>query len=100
MTAILSILLGSGIAVTMALLALYQGWALSLLWNWFIAPLGIAKISVIHGYGITLVGGLLKGYSRKCGGERSKEDALNDLVAALSAPIIIVGCAYVAKLFL
>lgn len=33
----------------------YQGWALAVLWSWFIVPLGAPKIGVVHAAGLALV---------------------------------------------
>jgi hypothetical protein len=34
---------------------LYRGLVISYLWEWFITPLGIQSISVMHGAGISLI---------------------------------------------
>ena len=41
--------------VAMVPLMLLQGWALSLLWAWFVVPLGAPAIGIVHGYGLMLV---------------------------------------------
>lgn len=36
-------------------MALLQGWILSLVWGWFVVPIGVAPIGVVHGIGIVLL---------------------------------------------
>jgi hypothetical protein len=48
-----------GIAVSFVVLlvvaSLVEGWVLSILWGWFITPLGFPIISIWHGVGISLM---------------------------------------------
>lgn len=39
--------------------ALYRGWALSVLWGWYLVPLGVTGISAAHGAGLAIIAGLL-----------------------------------------
>jgi len=40
-------------------LALFTGFTISVLWGWFIVPLGVAQIGFAHAYGISLVSSVL-----------------------------------------
>ena len=40
-------------------LAIYRGWALSILWGWFMAPLGLPSLTMVQCIGIALVIGFL-----------------------------------------
>lgn len=40
-------------------LALFTGFTVSVLWGWFIVPLGVAQIGFAHAYGISLLGSVL-----------------------------------------
>ena len=39
-------------AATVIVASVYFGWAVSLLWGWFLVPLGLPKISLIHAVGL------------------------------------------------
>lgn len=39
--------------------ALLRGWVLSLLWAWFVVPLGVPPITYLHAVGISLLASLL-----------------------------------------
>lgn len=40
-------------------LAMFTGFTVSVLWGWFIVPLGMAQIGFAHAYGISLLGSVL-----------------------------------------
>jgi hypothetical protein len=40
-------------------LAVFTGFTVSVLWGWFIVPLGVAQIGFAHAYGISLLGSVL-----------------------------------------
>lgn len=40
-------------------IALFTGFIVSVLWGWFIVPLGVAQIGFAHAYGISLLGSVL-----------------------------------------
>ena len=40
-------------------MALFTGFTVSVLWGWFIVPLGMAQIGFAHAYGISLLGSVL-----------------------------------------
>ena len=41
--------------VTMVLSTLLNGWAFSLLWEWFVAPLGYPVLSIPQAIGLTMI---------------------------------------------
>lgn len=47
------------------IVVLYYGWGLSILWNWFIVPLGFPAIGWANGYGIMLVVCMFKEHELK-----------------------------------
>ena len=49
-------LLGMLVAVP---LAAWEGWAVSILWGWFVVPLGVPSLSVWSAAGLALVAALL-----------------------------------------
>jgi len=42
---------------------LMGGWVISILWNWFIVPLGLPAISLAHSIGLSLMVNVFKGYT-------------------------------------
>jgi|SRR5690606_6413695 len=57
------VLMGVGglllLIVVAFVLALFTGFTVSVLWGWFIVPLGVAQIGFAHAYGISLMGSVL-----------------------------------------
>ena len=39
----------------LALMGVYYAFVLSVLWGWFVVPLGVAKIGMAHAYGLSLI---------------------------------------------
>ncbi len=52
-------------ALMFLLLALYYALAVMLLWNWFVAPLGLPQIGIARAYGIFLFAGLFRQYGEE-----------------------------------
>lgn len=74
----------------------YSGWALTLLWSWFITPFGVASITVPWGIGLMCVGTLFKGVRLQDEDDSPWKDIL--LGAAWVTITLIIG--FVASLFL
>jgi uncharacterized membrane protein len=57
------VLMGVGglllVVVVAFVLALFTGFTVSVLWGWFIVPLGMAQIGFAHAYGISLLGSVM-----------------------------------------
>lgn len=88
------ILIGVGgvllFVVEVFVLALFTGFSVSVLWGWFIVPLGVAQIGLAHAYGISLLGSALmstRGLNTAGGGTsgwtRTATGILINLVALL-----------------
>jgi len=77
----------------------FNGWAVSILWNWFIVPLGACSITLWHGAGIALLIGYLTyqvDLKRQKSEEKDKtEDQIYSGVMALFVlfvrPLIAIG---------
>lgn len=72
--------------------AFYLGWALSILWGWFIVPLGIMAITPFQGAGIMIVAAVFKMHARKV--EFDIEYAI--IATILSAPTLL-GVGWIVK---
>lgn len=54
-------------AAIVAVNGVVLGGALSILWGWFVAPLGVGAISAVHAYGLTIITSLIHGvYGKWC----------------------------------
>lgn len=87
-----------GVFVLLAALACMNGYALSVLWAWFIVPtFGLPSLSVPTAIGILLVSALL---AKKTNPSRKKKDAFGDFFTLfLVAPMaLLIG--WIVKLFM
>lgn len=82
----LGTLIGTGIAVILAISTILSGWVLTLLWAWFVVPLGIAQIGIAHGIGICATGRLIIGGVPS----RSDKDKPTDPIERLGHSIIVL----------
>lgn len=53
-----AILLILGAVVGLALLGIWWGYAIHVLWAWFVIPLGVSPISIAQAYGLSVLFGL------------------------------------------
>lgn len=101
----LGTLIGSGIAVILAISTILSGWVLTILWAWFVVPLGIAQIGIAHGIGICATGRLMIG-SRA--GSQSDADKTKDPIERLTQsigvllgyPLILLLIGWLAQMFM
>lgn len=64
-----------------------QGWAVSCLWGWFVAPLAGMTVSSWHGVGIFILFRTLRGPSP----ERDRPVGVRDLLTSFFMPLLVVG---------
>jgi len=76
--------------------AVWDGYVLSILWGWFVVPLGLAAIGKAHAYGICVVLGLAR--------YRYEEGEQNEwgmrAIMMFVAPAIYLFCGYAAHWFM
>lgn len=72
--------------------AFYLGWALSILWGWFIVQFGVIAITPFQGAGIMIVAAVFKMHARKV--EIDIEHAI--VATILSAPTLL-GVGWIIK---
>lgn len=75
-------------------LAAYYGWAIALLWSWFLVPLGVPEISIPAACGVVLLVGLFKEVKASAKGEK---DWQGQLSAVCLKPIIAVVFGWIIK---
>ena len=75
--------------VVVPLLALLNGWALSILWGWFIVPLGAPPIGVFHGAGLGILVSLFVRPK-----STDSDEAVALVVAAFLNPLVSLAFGY------
>ena len=95
-------LLGCGAALVLAPLAvLLKSWVLTIMWGWFVVPLGLPQIGMAHAWGIVMVAAMLaRSPDTETDDDEDKpEHRLWIAVAARSfgAPLFILMCGWLAQ---
>jgi hypothetical protein len=88
--------------------ALYvlNGWALSILWEWFIVPIGLPPVSVPMAVGIAIVVGFLtkQTETKHCVDTRTKDEKITDAIASIVAmiayPLVALGIGWIVRGFI
>ena len=75
--------------------ALWGGFAASVLWGWFVVPLGVPEVSMLHAVGLTLALRALAGFSGKPQPDKPEDKmvALRALGRVLAVATITPGLA-------
>lgn len=90
-------MLAIGIWLTV-ICAMLEGWALSVLWGWFVVPVfGLPHLRIPVAIGIALLVGMVTHRVRK---EEHQPDTVTVLAHGLVMPFIYVGIAWIVKLFI
>ncbi|HEV2734879.1 MAG TPA: hypothetical protein VGV85_08560 [Longimicrobiaceae bacterium] len=89
------------LAVTPALLAaiaVWEGFALKVLWGWFVVPaFNAPALGWAHAVGLSLIAGLLVMSPRQYKGH--EQDSTKTLVSAALAPAVVLAAGWLVKLF-
>ncbi len=70
------------------------GLAVSMLWNWFIAPLGFINIGLSHGYGLALFTKLLTFEIKTEPKDKEKPNFFINMFVSVFYPIVAIGIGY------
>lgn len=98
MAAILAI--PGGIAL-MVCGVLFSGWVLSVMWGWFLVPLGVPSIAVAQAIGISLTVSLLTKQWRPSEDDKGPKSAMTKLAAeAIARPFLALLFGWVITLFM
>lgn len=95
--ALIGIVLGAITAI--ALFAIYNAWVLSILWGWFIVPLGVKAISIGHAYGFTLTTGLILS-NRGIKENKDKDAWVSTIIIWLLLPAVALLFGWIAVGFM
>lgn len=88
-----------GVIVGIFLFCIYNAWVLTILWGWFIVPLGVKALSVAHAYGITLVTGLILS-NRGVKENKDKDDWVGSILTWLLLPLVALFFGWIAVGFM
>jgi hypothetical protein len=72
--------------LALILLTALRAWVLTVLWGWFVVPLGVPAIDAWHAFGLSL---LMELFTYR----RSKDDPLDGLTAALAEALALYAIA-------
>jgi multisubunit Na+/H+ antiporter MnhB subunit len=76
-----------------------QGWAISTLWNWFVAPLGAPQIGIATAIGISLTAAVIRMKGSEKSPERTRRESIERLVGIFLVPLVGVGLGWIVKQF-
>ncbi len=100
MEILLFLLMFAGLIVMAAISALFRGWVLSILWGWFMVPLGLPALSVVTCMGVALVIGFLTHqYVDNDNGKDGGERIARLISFAILYPLIALLMGWIIKQF-
>lgn len=85
-----------GLLVMLFLAVIASGGVMSILWMWFLVPLGLPAISVAHAIGLSLLSSLLIGR----GNVTKHEDMGVAIGTAIGTLIVTLGLGWLVHLFM
>ena len=87
--------------VLMIVSAMVNGWALSILWGWFIVPVfGLPKISIVQAAGINLLATTIVAQRPKDDEDDPKLSLAKDFLFSILHPFLALMLGYVVHLFM
>ena len=97
-------------AITLAILAyallstslmIWSGFVLSIMWTWFLVPIGLPKLGIAHAIGITMIVRMLTWQYNDCAKDDDEPPMWIKLVVLVGIyPALILGAGYFIHLFI
>jgi len=84
------------LAIT-APIAMWWGYVLSVMWGWFLVPLGAPEIGVAHAIGIA---GLVAMMAKNSNASKDYKSLSGKVAEAFVAPLVTLAIGWVAKTFM
>lgn len=84
-----------GIAGILIALTVEQGWVISILWGWFLVPIGLPAISIPVAIGIALTVSAMRMKRVKS----ANDDPWETLAYAVIAPVVALSIGWIVKHF-
>ena len=82
-----------GLALALPAIVALRGWVLSVMWSWFMVPIGVAEIGVAHACGVSTIVAMLT--YRKHKDDDDTDHARRNLALAALVPLFLLGFAWV-----
>ncbi len=79
---------------------LYSGFAISLLWSWFVVPLGVAPINTAWAIGLSCIAGTIKGFPEPTASREDGFTAYFDLLNPFLATTLLLIVGFVTHFFM
>lgn len=96
-----AILLIIGAVVGLALLGIWWGYAIHVLWAWFVVPLGVSPISIAQAYGLSVLFGLfLNTRGLEIGKEKTSDEWATSVTIGVLMPAIALLFGWIAVGFM
>lgn len=95
--AIIGCIIGGVVAV--AGMTIWWAYALSVLWAWFIVPLGVKSLTVAHAYGVSVVMGMFLG-TRGIKENKNQDDWISAVVTWIIYPTCALFFGWIALGFM
>ncbi len=96
--------IGAAASVVLIVVAgtIISGWALSVLWGWFIVPVfDLPGLSIIQAIGIALIIGYIKGKSPQRSDDRKASDKLIESIGYMfMMPLLSIGIGWIVLQFM
>lgn len=87
----------------MAISSVLNGWALTILWSWFVVPVfGLPEFSIPVAIGVSMTASFLthQRIDNSMGGKDSKEVLIEAFTDSLIKPFMFLGIGYIVTLFI
>lgn len=77
----------------------YLGWAIMVMWNWFVVPLGVAELSIAHAVGLSMLWSLFALRLRYdlTKSSRPKKEKYTAMSAYLVSPAVTVFFGWIVQ---
>ena len=92
MGAIIAVVISFGLIAGMMI---YYGWAVSILWGWFVVPFGLPSLSIPWAIGLASVAKMIIS-----SGKKTSPEGIEEWTAHLLSPLFVVGMCWVVKSFM
>ena len=76
----------AGIFLLMAAIGLASAFVVRDYWNWFVSPLGLPRVGVLHAYGLIILMGLLRGVTAT---EHQEES--DSAISTVAKPVVALA---------
>lgn len=88
--------------VLVPVMAVMQGWVLTILWGWFVVPtFGLPQLSIAVAIGFSLIVSLFRGAQQsKTPDERSTEEKVGQALVLFFGPLIVLFFGWIVHLFM